>query len=190
MAKVIIVTVHIVERTFRFVIRGVQILKNISKRTSISPTATKVPELKRWRSYSTVDNNRLHFSILLLISWPIFSYWLNTFIVNTKAVLENAAKEAVWCYHKMHAGPSFGSSDCVSGIMREVFKQSQFHLGHTKCAAIASNVFAQQIVDEIKRELKASNFVSIATIRITSLLKCFPLLPVGFLHRMAYNQKY
>lgn len=109
-------------------------------------------------------------------------YFLGTNIidfieVNTKANLDDAAKEAVWCYHKVKSGQSFRSSDCESEIIRSVFKQDQFHLGHTKCASIASNVFAPKIVAEVKDELKTCNFVSIATDASNhNAIKMFPVV--------------
>lgn len=101
--------------------------------------------------------------------------------MNTKVALENAAKEAVWCYHKVHKGQSFQSSDCESEIFRDVFKHDKFHLGQTKCAAIVSNVFAPKIVEEIKLELKSTNFVTIATDASNhQAVKMFPVVARWF----------
>lgn len=110
--------------------------------------------------------------------------------MNTKAVLENAVKEAVWCYHKVHTGQSFASTDCESEILREMFKQSGFRLGRTKCASIVSNVFAPKIVEEIKQELKSSNFVSIATDASNhAAVKMFPVIARWFSASNGINAK-
>lgn len=115
---------------------------------------------------------------------------MNILIANTKDALEYAAKEAVWCYHKIHTGQSFKSIDCESEIFRDVFKQAKFYLGHTKCAAIASNVFAPKIVDEMKQELETSNFVSLATDASNHIaVKMFPVIARWFSPLNGINSK-
>lgn len=121
---------------------------------------------------------RLTFSFQLIIS------------LATKVSLENAAKEALWCYHKIHKIQSFASSDCESQIFREVFKQKEFHLGRSKCAAISSNVFAPKIVEEMKQELKSCNFVSIATDASNhNAVKMFPVIARWFSPVNGLNNK-
>lgn len=88
-----------------------------------------------------------------------------------------AAKEALWCYHKIHTNQSFLSSDCESTVLREIFKQTKFRLGRTKCTAITAGVFAPQIVDEIKKQLAKCNFISIATDASNhNAVKMFPVV--------------
>lgn len=111
-------------------------------------------------------------------------------LANTKSALEYAAKEALWCYHKVHTGQSFATSDCESAIFREVFTQTQFRLCHTKCAAITSNVFAPKIVDELKQELKSCNFVSMATDASNhGAVKMFPVIALWFSSVNGINTK-
>lgn len=101
--------------------------------------------------------------------------------MNTKVNLEIAAKEALWCYHKIHSGQSFASADCDSTIFRDVFGHTDFHLGRTKCSTIASNVFAPKIVDEVKDELKLLQFVSISTDASNhKAIKMFPVVARWF----------
>lgn len=110
--------------------------------------------------------------------------------MNSKAALENAAKEAVWCYHKVHTSQSFASADCESMILRDVFKQDGFRVGRTKCSAITSNVFAPAIVNEVKQELKSSNFVSIATDASNhNAVKMFPVIARWFSPLNGINSK-
>lgn len=93
--------------------------------------------------------------------------------VKTKANLENAAKEAVAVYQKVKSG----QSDCKSEIIRNVLRQKDFRFGHTKCASIASNVFAPKIVGEVKDELKTCNFISVATDASNhNAIKMFPVV--------------
>lgn len=96
----------------------------------------------------------------------------------------------MWCYHKIHKGQSFASSDCESEIFRKVFTLKQSHLGRTKCAAITSNVSAPTIVDEMKQKLKSSNFVSMATDASNhNAIKMFPVIARWFSQLNGMNNK-
>lgn len=102
---------------------------------------------------------------------------MNKCIASTKEVLELAAKEAVWSYHKVNKTQSFASTDCESTLIRTLFEQKQFQLGRTKCSTIVSNVFTPKIVAEMKLELKSCNFVSIGTDASNHIaIKMFPII--------------
>lgn len=110
--------------------------------------------------------------------------------MNTKDALENAAKEAVWVYHKICSIQSFNSANCENELFRNVFNQKQFHLGRTKCTAIANNVFHPKIVDEMKQDLMAVNFVSIATDASNhGAVKMFPVIGRWFSPENGINSK-
>lgn len=107
----------------------------------------------------------------------IFDFVDKTCIAPTQMALDNAAKQAVWCYHKVHKSQSFASTDCESDLFRQLFAQKQFHLGRTKCSAMVSVVFAPKIVDEMQSELKSCNFVSIGTDASNHVaVKMFPVV--------------
>lgn len=121
------------------------------------------------------------FYLLFVETFVLFFSSFNVSLADTKSILENAAKEALWSYHKVCAIQSFSSLDCENQLFRDVYKQKNFHLGRTKCAAIISNVFAPKIVNEMKEELKTSNFVSIATDASNHVaVKMFPVIARWF----------
>lgn len=95
----------------------------------------------------------------------------------TQSALDNAAKEAAWCYHKVQNTQSFSSIDCDSDLIRQLFGQKEFRVGRTKCSAIVANVFAPRIVDEMQSALKTCNFVSIGTDASNHVaIKMFPIV--------------
>lgn len=102
-------------------------------------------------------------------------------VASAKAESILAAQEAVWCYHKVHKGQSFASTDCESAIFRQLFGQKQIHLGRTKWSSIVSSVFAPKIVSEMQLELKTCNFVSIGTDASNHVaVKMFPVVARWF----------
>lgn len=73
-----------------------------------------------------------------------------------------AALEGAWAYHVMKANHSFASSDCASKIFRTCFDITKFHCAHTKCEAIAVNVFAPYSNNVMKAELEKCHYVCVS----------------------------
>lgn len=74
-----------------------------------------------------------------------------------------AACEGSWAYHVVQSNHSFRSSDCSSKLLRTCFDVKNFHCARTKCEAIITNVLAPHALDELMKELSASNFICFST---------------------------
>lgn len=97
--------------------------------------------------------------------------------------LQTAACEGVWCYHMIKENHSFRSADCASKLIRGCFELSRFHCGRTKSEAIVTNVFAPYLMDELKKDLNDTHFVTVLTDASNhGNIKMFPVL-VRYFHK-------
>lgn len=98
--------------------------------------------------------------------------------------------EGVWAYHVIKANHSFKSSDCASKIFRTCFQMQKFHCARTKCQAIATNVFTPFVLDEMKKELACSNYITVSTDASNrGNVKMFPVLARYFIPTIGVRVK-
>lgn len=97
--------------------------------------------------------------------------------------LQTAACEGVWAYHMIKENHSFRSADCASKIIRGCFELSKFQCARTKCEAIVTNVFAPYLINQLKKDLEDTHFVTILTDASNhGNIKMFPVL-VRYFHQ-------
>lgn len=101
-----------------------------------------------------------------------------------------SAYEGLWTYHVIKSNNSFKSSDCASKIFRMCFAMTKFYCARTKSHAITKNVFAPFVVGEIKKELHATNYITITTDASNrGSVKLFPILARYFIPTVGVQVK-
>lgn len=71
-----------------------------------------------------------------------------------------SAQEATFAYHTVMHNQSFKSMDCTSDIIKSLFN-NKFACSQTKTRAIITNVIAPFAVEQIMKELKEAQFISV-----------------------------
>lgn len=95
-----------------------------------------------------------------------------------------ALQEGIYAYHTVRHNHSFRSMDCTSNLNKK-FSNPKFACARTKCEAIVTNVFAPWANDELIKDLKDVQYVSLSV--DTSNNRHVKLLPVLVRYFKAYE---